>query len=74
MDDSMRMEVLDSIANLHYVALNFEFMEALTSSEELIEGSGTAHFKQNVHILGVLEEVFEADNIGVMEGSMDLNF
>ena len=33
MDDPMRVEVLDSIANLHDVALNLQLMKTLTSPE-----------------------------------------
>lgn len=73
MNDSVRMEVLDSIANLHDIALNFELVEALSPSEKLVHGSGTAHFEQDVDVLGVLEEVLEADDVRVMQTTVDLD-
>jgi len=37
MDNSMRMEILQSCNDLHDVALDFEFMESLSSSNKLVE-------------------------------------
>jgi len=34
----------------------------------------SAELEENVDVLGVFEEVFEADNVVVVEGAMDLNF
>ena len=37
MDDSVTVQVFDGGANLVYIALNFEFMEPLSSPEQFIQ-------------------------------------
>ena len=48
-------------------------MEPLSSSKQLIEGLVLTQLKQNVDILSILKEVFKANNIIVMQTSMDLD-
>ena len=73
-NDTMAVQVLDSSADLVDVALHFQLVETLTTSEELIEGLVLTQLKQNVDILGVFEEVFEADNVVVMQTAMNFDF
>jgi hypothetical protein len=48
-------------------------MEALSPSEKLIHGSRAAHFEQDVDVLGILEEMFEADDVGMVQTTVDLD-
>ena len=48
-------------------------MKPLSSSEQLIERLVLTQLKQNVDILSILKEVFKANNIIVMQTSMDLD-
>ena len=73
MDDSVTVQVLDGIANLDNVALHLELVQSLSSSQKLVERRRRAHFEQDVHVLGVFEEVLEADDILVMQTAMNLD-
>ncbi len=63
MDDAMTVQVLHSGADLVDVALDFEFVQALSASEQLIQRLVLAQLKEDVHILSVFKEVLEADDV-----------
>ena len=48
-------------------------MKPLSSSEQLIERLVLTQLKQNVDILSILKEVFKANNVVVMQTSVDLD-
>lgn len=62
-DGFVSMHVLQSRNNLHCVALDFEFMKSLPSSEEFIHGLAGAEFKQNVNIFVVFKEVLKPNYV-----------
>lgn len=73
MDDAMTVEVLDGSADLVDVALDFEFVESLTSTQELIQRLILAELEEDVNILGVLEEVLETYDVVLMKRAMNLD-
>ena len=73
-DDSMRVQVFDGIANLNHITLHLQLMQPLSPSEEFIKRSTTAHLKDNVHIFSIFEEVLEADDVVVVERPVDFDF
>ena len=74
MNHSMRVHVLDGGADLVHVALDFELMELLTATEELIQTLVGAEFKQNVDVFCIFEEMLETNNVVVVERAVDLDF
>ena len=48
-------------------------MKPLSSSEQLIERLVLTQLKQNVDILSILKEVFKANNVVVVQTSVDLD-
>ena len=72
-DDAMTVEVLDSRADLVDVALNLELVQSLTPTQKLVERLVLAELKQDVDVLGVLEEVLEADNVVLVQRAMNLD-
>lgn len=73
MDDSVTVQVLDSAAYLIQIALYLDLVESLTSPQQLVERLVLAELKQNVNVLSVFEEMLEADNMVVMEGTVNLD-
>ena len=67
MDDSVAVKVLHRSADLVDIALDFELVEALTATEELVKGLVLAQLEENVDVLGVLEEVLEANDVILMQ-------
>ena len=72
-DHSVTVKVLDSGADLVHVALDLQFMESLPSSEQLVERLILAQLEQNIDVLGIFEEVLEANDVVVVEGPVDLD-
>ena len=73
MDDAMTVQVLHSSADLVDVALDLEFVQALTASEQLIQRLVLAQLKEDVHILSVFKEVLEADDVVLVERAVNLD-
>ena len=71
---SMTVQVLHSCTDLVDVALHFEFVESLTTTEQLVERLVLAQLEENVDVLCVLEEVFKTDDVVLVEGAMDFDF
>ena len=69
----MAVKVLNSRADLVYVALHFDLMQALSTSQKFIERLVLAQFKQDVYIFSVLKEMLEAHNMIVMQTTVDLD-
>ena len=73
MNDSVGMQVLDGIAELQNVALNFEFDESLSSSKKLVERLTLTELKQNVNIFSIFEEVLKSHYVLVMKRTMNFD-
>jgi hypothetical protein len=73
MNNSVGVKVLDSIANLDYVTLHLQLMKPPPPSEQLIEGLTLAQLQDDVDVLSILEEVLKANDVGVMQGAVNLN-
>lgn len=63
---AMRVQVLYRRADLHHVALDFKFVETLSSAEEFIQALVLAQLQQDVDVLSILKEVLEPDDIVVV--------
>ena len=74
MNDPVSVEVLQSSNDLHSVALDLEFVEALSPLEQLVETLVLTELKQDVHILCVLEKVLELGNMVVLNRPMYFDF
>ena len=72
-NDTVAVQVFNSGADLINVALDFKFVQSLPSPKQLIQRLVLTEFKEDVHVLCVLEEMLESDNVVVMERSMDLD-
>lgn len=73
MNYSVTVEVLNSRADLVYVALHFDLMQALSTSQKLVERLVLAQFKQDVYIFSILKEMLKAHNVIVMQTTVDLD-
>lgn len=59
MNDPVRVQVLQSLDDLHGIALDLKLMKSLSSFEQLIHALIVAKFKKDVHIFTVFEKVHE---------------
>jgi len=66
MNDTVRVQVLESIDDLHCVALNLNFVEALPPLEQLVQTVVGAQFQKDVDVLDVFEEMHELCNVCVL--------
>ena len=67
MDDAMAVQVFDGLGNLVNVALNLELVEALATSQKLVQRLILAKLQKYVNILSILKEVLEAHNVVLVE-------
>jgi hypothetical protein len=49
-------------------------MQALSPPQKFIQTLILAQLKQDVNVLGILEEVFETDDVVVMQTAMNFDF
>lgn len=68
MDHSVAVEVLDGVADLDDIVLDFKLMEPLPPPDEILKRLVLAQLKNDVHVLLVFEKVLKADDILVVEG------
>lgn len=73
MDHAMRMQVLECTHYLERVALNLQLVQALPPLEQVVERLVLANLEQDVDILGVLKEVLELADLGVLQTSVDFD-
>ena len=66
MNNPVRVEILESIDDLHGVAFNFNFMQSLPPLEKLIQTLIVAEFQENIHILTVFKKVHELGHIRML--------
>ena len=69
----MRVQVFQGMQNLQTKALNFNLRQPLPSFQHFIKGLVCAHLKQDVNVLMVFEKVLEANDIRVLQRSVDAN-
>ena len=72
-DNSVGMQILQSINNLHCVAFYLQLMKPLPPLQQLVQALVVAQFKQNIHIFTVFEEVCELSHIHVLDRPVDLD-
>ena len=70
----MRVQILHCSANLSDIALDLQLMQALSPPQKFIQTVILAQLKQDVNVLGILEEVFETDDVIVMQTAMNFDF
>ena len=73
MNDSVGVQILNGITDLNDIALNLELMQSSSPPQKFIQGLTLTEFQNNIDVLSILEEMLEADNVGVMERSVDLD-
>lgn len=73
MNDPVGVQVLESLDDLHGVALHFQLVQTLSSFEQFVHGLVLAKFQQDVNVLGILEEVLELTNMEVLDAAVDLD-
>lgn len=67
MDDSMRVKVFYGITNLNDIALDFQFVKSLSSPKEFVKRLTLTELKNNVYIFGILEEMLETNDVGMVK-------
>jgi len=72
-NNSMRVQILDRITNLHNIALNFNLVQSFSPSQKLIQRLTLAQFQNYINIFRIFKKMFKTYNIRVMKGSMDLD-
>jgi len=70
----MAVKVFDSCANLVDVALYFKLVKAFASSEQFVQWLVLAQLKKDVNVLRIFEEVFEPDDVVVVQAAMNFDF
>jgi hypothetical protein len=74
MNDSVLVEVLEGVDNLNRVALHLQFVQTLPPPKQLVHALVRAQLQQNIHVLGVFEEVLKLNHSRVVNGPMNFNF
>ena len=69
----MRMQVFESINDLHSVALNLQLMKSLPSLEQLVHTLVMAELQQDIDIVTIFEEMHELCNVGMFNRSMNFD-
>jgi hypothetical protein len=73
MDDTMTVEILDGRAYLSEIALYLDLVQTLAASKQFVQGLVLAKFEENVNVLSIFKEVFKADDVIVMQATVDLD-
>ena len=67
MDNTVRVQVLQRIDDLHGVALHLQLVQPLAPLEQLVHALVLAQLQKDIHILAVLEEMQELCNIAMLD-------
>ena len=67
MNNTMTVKVFDCSTNLIDITLDFELVEALTTTQQLVQRLVLAQFEENIDVLSIFEEVFKADDVVLVE-------
>lgn len=73
MNNPMRMQVLESIYDLHGIAFHLQLMKSLPSFEQLVHTLVMAELKQDIDVVTIFKEMHELSNVGMFHRSMNLN-
>ena len=73
MNDSMCRHVPDSWRKLDPITLHFQLGKPFAPLHLIIQRGIAAEIKQNIDIIVIFEKWIEANDVLVVEGSMDLN-
>jgi hypothetical protein len=73
MNNPVRMQVLESIDNLHSITLYLELMKSLPSLEQFVHALVMAELKQDIDVVAIFEEMHELSNVGMFHRSMNLD-
>ena len=74
MDDLVRVHVVASSYELDHEKASFRFGETAAATKHIHERTVVAKFECHVDVLFVFETFLEPDDIGVLEGAVDLDF
>jgi hypothetical protein len=74
MNNSVGMEVLESIDNLQGITFHFEFVQSFASLQQLVHAVVRTQLQQNINILRIFKEVHELSDISVLHGPMNFDF
>lgn len=67
------VQVLQSVYDLHGVALNFQLVQSLAALQQLVHALVLAQFEQDVHVLAVFKEVLEVAHVAVLDAAVDFD-
>ena len=73
MNYSVSMEIFESINYLHGVALHFNFMKTLSSSQKFIQTLILTQLEQNVDIISIFKEMLELNNVLMLNGPVNFD-
>ena len=73
MNNSMSMQILESIDNLHCVALHFNFMKTFSSSQKFIQTLILTQLEENIDIISVFKEMLELNNVLMLNGPVNFD-
>lgn len=73
MNDAMTVKVLNGGTDLVDVALHLELVKALTAAQQLVQGLVLAQLQEDVDVLCVLKEVFEAYDVVLVKRAVNLD-
>lgn len=73
MDDLALMQVHEGSDYLRQVILHLHLCESLAPLQKFIQSLIGAYLQQNIHVLVVLEDMFELDNVLVVQRLMDFD-
>ena len=73
MDDTVTVQVLEGINDLHGVTLDFQLMESLASLKQFIQTLVLTKLEKYVNAFRVLKEVHELAHIRMLHRTMDLD-
>ena len=74
MDDPVRVHVMAGTCELHQEEAGFWLGEALAMVVHVHERAGCAKFEDHVVVVVVFEVTLEANDIGVFERAVDIDF
>lgn len=73
-DDFVLVQVLHGAPNLHQVHSRLELRDFASPPQQFVKRFVAADFKQNKHVLLILEHVLEADDVRVAQRLVDVDF
>jgi len=72
-NDPVLVQVLERVDHLEGVALDFKFVQSLSSSQQLVHALVLAELEKDIHVFAIFEEVLELYDILVLDRPVDLD-